>query len=426
MADRQLSKGEVIGERFVLESPLGKGAFGAVWRATDQANGGATVAVKLLFDKYRQDKKMMGRFLQEAKITTRLQHPGIARSIAWDGEGPDAYMAMEFIEGETLDQKFEGNSKDNSPIPKEGIAWIADQLCAAIGYAHQENVVHRDLKPRNVMVNKRGARPFVKVLDFGIAKILVGSEIDPTTVGRVLGSVLYISPEQILGKPIDHRADIFALGSILYELITLRRAWARDDHGRPHPFHKPITVGEYNSHVAVLRRISREPRPKASTERSDVSPAVDVVLAKAMAIKAEDRYGSAEEFAKALRGALLDLGAAEVGGGAEASEDQTLTVPPVASPVAPQRSAPPKIEVRPMPPPRAESPAPAELAGPGPQGTPTEKMERVAPTPMIPPAPMVHPPAPASARGEGRWLAGVLFASALLLLGLAAYFGLTR
>lgn len=409
MADRQIVRGEVIGDRFVLESPLGKGAFGAVWKATDRQNGDATVAVKLLFDKYRQDKKMMGRFLQEAKILARLQHPGIARSIAWDAEGTDAYLAMEYIEGETLDQKFEGNSRDNSPIPKEGIAWICDQLCAAISHAHHENVVHRDLKPRNVMVNKRGARPFVKVLDFGIAKILVGSEIDPTTVGRVLGSVLYISPEQIFGKPIDHRADIFSLGSILFELITLRRTWARDDNGRPHPFHKPITVGEHNSHVAVLRRISREARPKASAERPDVSPAVDAVLAKAMAIKAEDRYGSAEEFAKALRNALLDLAPGEVSEGG--SEDQTLTVPPVQSPVLRK-----PIEVRPMP--AAPGPPPVEVNPPAP--VVMAQVVPVSPSPHVPEAPpSVQPPE----AGNNR-LAYLLFAVAAVLMAVGAYLGL--
>lgn len=411
MADRQIVRGELIGDRFVLDSPLGKGAFGAVWKATDRQNGDAIVAVKLLFDKYRQDKKMMGRFLQEAKILARLQHPGIARSIAWDAEGPDAYLAMEYIEGETLDQKFEGNSRDNSPIPKEGIAWICDQLCAAISHAHQQNVVHRDLKPRNVMVNKRGARPFVKVLDFGIAKILVGSEIDPTTVGRVLGSVLYISPEQIFGKPIDHRADIFSLGSILFELITLRRTWARDDNGRPHPFHKPITVGEHNSHVAVLRRISREARPKASAERPDVSPAVDAVLAKAMAIKAEDRYDSAEEFAKALRNALLDLAPGEVGAGG--SEDQTLTVPPVQAPVVKSL-----VEVRPMP--AAPGPPPAAVNPPAP-----------VLSQVVPPTPPASPPsAPEPQRSapapepRGNRLVYLLFGAAAVLMALGAYLSL--
>ncbi len=306
MADRVFHEGEVIDGRYRLTTPLGKGAFGVVWKAIDQ-HSDDEVAIKVLLDKYRQDKKMLGRFVQEAKILEKLEHPNISKPVTWDAEGQDIYLTMEFIDGETLDQKFAGNSKDNSPIPAQGIAWICDRLCSAVSHAHSQNIIHRDLKPKNVMVNRRGQRPFVKVLDFGIAKMLVGSEIDPTTVGRVLGSVLYISPEQVLGRPLDHRVDIFALGTILFELIALRRAWARDGEGQPLAFHKSVaTFAKHNSHVAVLRRIAREGRPSACAVRSDLSPKVDEVLHKAMSIKAEERYDSADEFAAQLRAALTE------------------------------------------------------------------------------------------------------------------------
>lgn len=312
MADRIFSKGDRIDDRFELTQPLGKGAFGVVWKGVDHANEQAPIAIKFLFDKYRQDKKMVGRFVQEAKILEKVQHAGIASPIAWSAEGDVAYLAMEFIDGETLDRRFEGNAADNQPVPKEGIAWICDQLCTAVGYAHEHDIVHRDMKPKNIMVNRRGERPFLKVLDFGIAKMLVGSEIDPTTAGRVLGSVLYISPEAILSKPISNRSDIFSIGTIMYELITLRRAWARDENGEPHPFHIAISGGEMNSHVAVLKRIARGPRPKVTDIRSDLSRHVDDVIARAMAVDPADRYPTASGFALALRGALLAIDDATV------------------------------------------------------------------------------------------------------------------
>jgi eukaryotic-like serine/threonine-protein kinase len=291
--------------RFELTEPVGKGAFGAVWKARDKTTDADIVAVKIIFDKYRQDQKMMARFVQEAKILEKLDHPNICRSLAWDADGPDVFLAMEYIDGETLDEKFAGNSKDNSPVPLEGIAWICDQLCAAIDYAHRNGIIHRDLKPKNVMVNRRGQKPFVKVLDFGIAKMLVGSELDPTTVGRVLGSVLYISPEQVLGAELTHRADVFSLGTILFELVTLKRAWARDEDGTPLPFHKVVPQGSLNSHVSVLRRIARESRPLPTAARSELPKGVDTVLMRAMSIKPEDRYDSAEKFALAFRAALV-------------------------------------------------------------------------------------------------------------------------
>ncbi len=298
--------GDVLDGRFKVESALGKGAFGAVFKVLDLENDNQPAALKVLFSKYHDDRKMRQRFVQEAKLLERLEHGSIARAYHWCSEGDLVYLAMELVDGESLDKRCEAHSEEGNFIPKQGVAWMCDQLCTAVQYAHEQGIIHRDLKPRNVMVNRKGARPFVKVLDFGIAKVLVGGEVDPTTVGRVLGSVLYIAPEQILSRPVDHRCDVFSLGTILFELLTLRRAWARTPDGVPHPFHEPLTVGEHNNHVSVLRRIARDPRPSACAYRPDLAPAVDQVLHKALAIDARVRFGSAQEFAQALRVALLE------------------------------------------------------------------------------------------------------------------------
>lgn len=301
-----LQRGDVIDARFRVEGALGKGAFGAVFRVRDLQADGKLAAVKVLFEKYHDDRKMRQRFVQEAKLLEQLKHPSITRAYHWRADGDLVYLAMELVDGESLDKRCEAHSEEGNFIPKRGGAWMCEQLCAAVEYAHRQGIIHRDLKPRNVMVNRAGSRPFVKVLDFGIAKVLVGSEVDPTTVGRVLGSVLYIAPEQILSRPVDHRSDIFSLGTILFELLTLRRAWARTPEGQPHPFHQPLTVGEHNNHVSVLRRIAREARPSACALRADLPPSVDLVLHKAMAIDAEQRFSSAGELAHALRMALLE------------------------------------------------------------------------------------------------------------------------
>lgn len=298
--------GHVIDGRFVVEKLLGKGAFGAVFLVKDLEREGQVAALKVLLEKYHADRKMRQRFVQEAKLLERLQHPSVTPAYHWKSEGELIYFVMELVDGVSLDQRCEGHSAQQQFIPKPGVAWMCDQLCAAVDYAHGCGIIHRDLKPRNVMVNRPGERPFVKVLDFGIAKVLVGSEVDPTTVGRVLGSVLYIAPEQILSRPVDQRCDLFALGTILFEIMTLRRAWARTPEGHPHPFHEELSVGAHNSHVAVLRRISKEERPSACAFRPDLSPAVDQVLHKALSIDANERFQSAAELASALRTALVE------------------------------------------------------------------------------------------------------------------------
>ncbi len=312
------SPGEIIDGRFVVEKSLGQGAFGAVFQVRDTENEGKVAAVKVLLDKYHDDRKMRQRFLQEAKLLARLDHPSVTPGYHWKSEGDLVYLVMELVDGLSLDERCEGHSAQQQFIPKSGVAWMCDQLCAAVDYAHGCGVIHRDLKPKNVMVNRPGERPFVKVLDFGIAKVLVGSEVDPTTVGRVLGSVLYIAPEQILSRPVDQRCDLFALGTILFEILTLRRAWARSPQGDPHPFHEPLSVGAHNSHVAVLRRISKEERPSACQYRPDLSPAVDEVLKRALAIDADERFQTAMELAAAFRLAVVED---------RVSEYMTLVVP---------------------------------------------------------------------------------------------------
>jgi serine/threonine-protein kinase len=307
--------GDIIDARFELVTLLGRGASGTVWKAIDLEPNARDryVALKLLLDERADDARDLSRFVQEAKLLARFEHPGIARSIAWSERTTDVYVAMELIDGMTLEDLFVARAKGERPFSREEIASRALALTSAIDHAHAEGVVHRDLKPGNIMVEKPGAAPFVKVLDFGIAKKLVGSDIDPTTAGHVLGSILYIAPEQSRGDPVDRRTDIFAIGTILFEMITLRRAWMRGDDGRPHPFQSDRLDNEANGPIAVLRRICREPRPRASLERPDLGQDVDRVLARAMAISPDDRFRTARELQIALEHALESSSATSEG-----------------------------------------------------------------------------------------------------------------
>lgn len=306
MSAEKYETGDLVGGRFVLVEPIGQGAFGSVWRAADCENNAFPCALKILFEKHRSDKKKVQRFLQEGKILARLDHPNIAKPIAFSTGEDEAYMAMELVDGDPLHTRLEAQAREARPIPLEGISWLADQLCAAVSYAHEQHVVHRDLKPRNVMVNRRGGRPFLKVLDFGIAKVMVGSEVDPTTVGRMLGSLMYVAPEQLRGETVDHRADIFALGTIFYELLTARRAWARDGGGEPLPWKLGVGDQKVNSHLAIARRIVRDERPRPTHIRPDLSDSIDEVLVRAMAIDPKHRFDSAGQLGMALRAALAE------------------------------------------------------------------------------------------------------------------------
>jgi serine/threonine-protein kinase len=304
---RRLSRpGDVVDGRFKLVSLLGEGASGAVWKAKDlgASGGDPLVAIKLLFDERARDARDLSRFVQEAKLLEAFQHPGIARLIAWNGGGPQVYMVIELLDGVSLEDHLVARASAKRHLTKEEIATRAGALTSAIGHAHAHGVVHRDLKPRNIIVEREGMTPFLKIVDFGIAKRLTGSEIDPTTAGRVLGSILYIAPEQSRGEAIDRRADLFALGTILFELATLRRAWLRGDDGRPLSFEAHVEEGERNSAVAVLRRIGRDPRPRASMERPDLPAGIDQALARAMAISPADRPSTAEDLQAALDRAL--------------------------------------------------------------------------------------------------------------------------
>lgn len=297
MADPQLRPGALIDRRFLLGRRLGSGSTGVVWLAQDQHTN-QEVALKLLHPKMSHDEMLVAQLAREADVLQQLDHPHIARSFAFQPNGPFVYLAMEFIDGKPLHEVIGAHTRSNTYFTHSQVIRMLGQLCDAVAYAHGKYIVHRDLKPQNVMVIGDGEGISIKVLDFGIARLLEGSIFDATTLGRQLGSLFYMSPEQTRGEPADVRSDVFALGVLLFELVTLRRAWAWDENDVPIPaFERPVPHGEANAIAAVFTRITSGRRPRASEVRLELPPAFDAVITRALAVRREDRFASVQEFA---------------------------------------------------------------------------------------------------------------------------------
>ena len=191
--------GKVIDGKYRIDAVLGVGGMGCVYRAL-QLSLDKTIVIKVLHDKYRDDEIIVQRFQREAKAASRLSHPNSIQIIDFGMDGETLYMAMEYLEGVDLFTLF----KESHPLGEERVAHIMLQVCMALGEAHKQNIIHRDLKPENIMVlNRPGHKDFVKVLDFGIAKILdsESEEASLTQVGMVCGTPEYMSPEQARAKP---------------------------------------------------------------------------------------------------------------------------------------------------------------------------------------------------------------------------------
>jgi len=265
---RQLGRYEVIGE-------IGQGAMGVVYRVKDPLID-RIVAIKTINLNLVEDEKeeYEGRFYQEAKAAGRLSHPNIVTIFDVGKSGDVAYIAMEFLEGRELRDIL----NDQRHLPIEQILDLAAQIARGLAYAHEHDVVHRDIKPANIMVVRDG---HVKITDFGIARMSSASV--RTQTGMVLGSPKYMSPEQVLGKAIDQRSDVFSLGVTLYEMLT----------GQV-PF-----IGE-NVNAIMYQTLNVIPAPP-SMLNPDVPEMLNFIVAKALAKDMNDRYPNAREFANDLR-----------------------------------------------------------------------------------------------------------------------------
>jgi eukaryotic-like serine/threonine-protein kinase len=292
--------GRSIAGKFAVESLIGRGAMGAVYKARQIALD-KFVAIKVMRDDAAKGLAYAARFQREARAASRLDHPNSIQVIDY-GEEPDGllYIAMEYLDGVDL---FGTLSKD-WPLSDARIVDILSQVLAALAVAHDMGVVHRDLKPENIMMLSRvddegRPRDIVKVCDFGIAKIL---DVEPqrssggrrenderralTTTGLLVGTPEYMSPEQCRGEALDARADVYSVGVILYQLLT----------GRV-PFEAPTPID------VVVKHIAEEPTPPSGIDER-VSAKLEAVCLRAMRKKRDERYASAREMRAELRATL--------------------------------------------------------------------------------------------------------------------------
>jgi hypothetical protein len=259
--------------RYEILEELGRGAMGVVYKARDPLLE-RTVAVKTVnLDASPEEAEgFERRFFREAKSAGRLNHLNIVTIHDVGRNGDQAYIAMELLEGRSLREIIDSGVV----LPPEQIADIAAQVADGMACAHRNDVIHRDIKPANIMVLDNGT---VKITDFGIARLTTVSR----TVGLVLGSPKYISPEQVVGQEVDGRSDIFSLGAVLYELLTGTPAFTASDLD------------------AVLCQVINETPPAPSTRNRNIARGFDRIVSKAMAKHPEDRYQTAGEMAEDLR-----------------------------------------------------------------------------------------------------------------------------
>jgi serine/threonine-protein kinase len=262
--------------RYQIVSQLGRGAMGTVYRAIDPAIE-RTVAIKTLNPDLPDENmaEVKERFLREAKSAGRLNHPNVVTVYDVGETGGIAYIAMEFLEGRSLRQVLDSGE----PLPLPTIVSITAQIADALDYAQRFGIVHRDIKPANIMISPSG---LAKLTDFGVAYMPSSSM---TQTGTVLGSPKYLSPEQVLGLPVDGRADIFALGVVLFEMLA-----------RKTPFERPeITVFQ------LMQAICTNPAPRVTSLNREIPTAFDTILTHALGKRPEERYQRAADFANDLR-----------------------------------------------------------------------------------------------------------------------------
>jgi len=317
--------GQTIGKYRVV-SKLGRGGMGTVYKAVDETLG-REVAIKCL-NPDLGDPEVLKRFRAEAVTLARLNHPSIATLFELTEHEGELLMVMEFVRGETFDKV----SLRSGPMPVDRVAQLCGQVFDALEHAHRAGVVHRDLKPANLMLTESG---LVKVMDFGLAR-MAGTE-HLTNDGYMVGTPAYMSPEQVLGWEIDGRTDLYAMGVVVFRLLTGQLPFKAD------------------SGIAMAQKQINEPPTPARQLRTELSSEVEEVLRRALAKPPGDRYQTADSFKAALSAVIgapagAAAGGAPAGAAAEATPTIALsraglapeierTLPPAPTPVATARPA---------------------------------------------------------------------------------------
>jgi eukaryotic-like serine/threonine-protein kinase len=319
--------GTVFDGRYRIVRKLGAGGMADVYLAEDQELG-RRVAIKILNDRHAADDQFVERFRREAKNAAGLSHPNIVSIYDRGTAEGTYYIAMEFLDGRSLKEMIVGRG----PAPIKTAIDYARQILAAVGFAHRNGIVHRDIKPHNVLVSPEGR---LKVTDFGIAR---SGASQMTEVGSIIGTAQYLSPEQARGAPVDQTSDLYSVGVVLYEMLTGQVPFTGDT---------PLEI--------AMKHLSAVPKPPSEL-RPEVPHDLDLIVLRALAKNPDERYQTAEEFDR-------DLG--QVAEGLPVAAETSDAATAVLSGSGILAAAPTAIVTRPAPPTPA---VPARPAPPG--GTP--------------------------------------------------------
>lgn len=270
-------EGKQLGGRYEILQHLGDGGMASVYKAKDVLLN-RHVAVKVLNDQLSKDEGFVNRFLREAQMAGKMSHPNIVNVYDVGQEAQTYYIVMEFVEGLTLDELL----RMRGPLPAAEAMKIAMQICDGLSHAHKHGIIHRDIKPHNIMSTPDGR---YKIMDFGISRLL-GATTHYTKTGTVLGSVHYLSPEQASGHKVSYMSDLYSLGVVLYELVTGQVPFDADEI------------------VAIALKHIQQPVPDPKSTNPQLPDPLCHIIHKALSKKPQHRFQSADQMKNALREAL--------------------------------------------------------------------------------------------------------------------------
>jgi serine/threonine-protein kinase len=302
---------QIFNNRYRLDRKLGEGGMAVVYSGTDTVLR-RRVAIKVLREQYASDAEFVRRFYQEAESAAKLSHPNIVNTYDVGREGDTYYIVMELIDGPSLAEIIA-----EGPLPERVAIDYAAQICTGLAYAHRAGLLHRDIKPGNILVTKDDV---VKLSDFGIARAVSQQTMTLTKPGLVMGSVFYISPEQAQGHELHETSDLYSVGVVLYQMLTGEM---------PYGGESPVTV--------ALKHIG-DPVPVIDTTKISVSPALASIVNKLLQKRPENRFQSASDVATALREARERPAVAAFGIADDAPAQGFRSVPPPRRSPMPDRS----------------------------------------------------------------------------------------